>query len=50
MSKSIPITEDPNYARALKLNKEMNNKYSVDYIVKFIREWDKWTRIIRGKK
>lgn len=40
-------TEDPYYIRALKLQKELNNKYQVKFIVEFIKEWEAITALIR---
>lgn len=40
-------TEDPYYIRALKLQKELNNKYHVNYIINFIKEWETITALIR---
>lgn len=41
------ITDEPQYIRALELNKELNNKYPVNYIVEFINEWEAITALIR---
>lgn len=48
MMKLTPtITDDPHYIRALELNKQLNNKYPVNYIIDFMREWEAITELIR---
>lgn len=35
--------------RAVRLNREIDNKYSVPYIEKFIREWEEITSILKAR-
>lgn len=40
-------TEQANYDRAIKLYDELKGKYKLQFIIKFINEWEEITAIIK---
>lgn len=40
-------TEQANYERALELYEELNGKYKLQFIIEFITEWEKITKLIK---
>lgn len=40
-------TEQTNYERALKLYDELKGKYKLQFIIEFITEWEKATKLIK---